>query len=132
MTDDQRALAAQVLRYAITGGVVTLLGVSAYWLFVRYVGVVPLVANIAAYVTSMAFGYVAHSRFSFRGHGTRDNVAARSSRFVLVSLVSFALNSLFVWVLTGPLHGADWWPIPAMIFVTPAVVFLLNRKWVFA
>lgn len=130
--DERRALLAQFLRYGVTGGFVTLLGVAVYWVCAKHAGVAPLLANVAAYLVAMAFGYVLHSRFSFRGHGDRDNPAGRTARFFLVSLVSFALNSLFVWVLTGPLGGPVWWPIPAMVFVTPVIVFVLNRKWVFA
>lgn len=129
---EQRALAVQFLRYVLTGGAVTVLGVGVYWMLVRYAALAPLLANVGAYLASMAVGYVAHSRFSFRGHGSRDGQAARTIRFVLVSLVSFGLNSFFVWLLTGPLDGPDWSPIPAMIFVTPPIVFALNRKWVFS
>lgn len=132
LSTEQQVLLLQVLRYAITGGAVTLLGVGVYWVLVRYVAVTPLLANVGAYLASMAVGYFAHSRFSFRGHGDRDAPVARTIRFVLVSLVSFGLNTLFVWLLTGVLAGADWWPIPAMIFVTPVAVFMLNRKWVFS
>ena len=59
-------------------------------------------------------------------------MAKRTSRFFLVSLVSFGLNSLFVWILTGPLlDGPEWWPVVPMLFVTPFVTFALNRRWVF-
>lgn len=129
---EQRALLVQFARYVLTGGAVTVLGVGVYWALVRYAGLLPLLANVGAYLASMAVGYVAHSRFSFRGHGNRDGAAGRTMRFFVVSLVSFGLNSFFVWILTGPLDGPDWSPIPAMIFVTPPIVFALNRKWVFS
>ena len=128
---EQQPVLVQFVRYALTGGAVTVLGVGVYWVLVRYADFAPLLANVGAYLASMAVGYTAHSRFSFRGHGSRDGAAARTVRFFIVSLVSFGLNSFFVWLLTGPLGGPNWSPIPAMIFVTPPVVFMLNRKWVF-
>jgi hypothetical protein len=36
-----------------------------------------------------------------------------------------------VWLFTGPLELSPAWPILPMLFVTPAVTFLLNRQWVF-
>lgn len=131
LSPERRALAGQIMRYAVTGAAVTAIGISVYLAGAYPLGLAPLLANLLAYVVSMLIGYVAHSRYSFRGHGSRDNPAATSGRFFLVSGVSFALNSLWVWLMTGALHLADWTPTPLMVVVTPAVVFVLNRRWVF-
>ena len=125
-------LFGQLFRYALTGGFVTALGIGAYLVAATLFDVPPLLANVLAYAICVAVGYVIHSRWSFKGHGRRDNIARTTSRFFIVSLISFALNSLFVWILTGPMHGPDWWPTIPMLFVTPLVTFGLNRKWVFA
>jgi putative flippase GtrA len=121
----------QLIRFGLVGGFVTALGAGVY-LAAALSGVAPLVANVLAYVTAMATGYVLHSRVSFRGHGSRDNPAQRTLRFVTVSLISFALNSLFVWTMTDPLDLPVWTPVVPMLFVTPLVTFTLNRRWVFA
>jgi putative flippase GtrA len=97
-----------------------------------FLGVAPLVANVIGYLVAAGIGYLLHSRISFRGHGSRDNPAQRTGRFLIVSLISLGLNSLFVWWLTGPMHGPTWWPVVPMLFVTPLVTFALNRQWVFA
>lgn len=120
----------QVVRYTITGGLVTALGAVIYWVLAVFAGVAPLAANLLAYLVMVATGYVMHSRWSFRGHGDRRNPRT-TLRFFLVSLVSLAFNSLFVWLLTGLLAGPEWWPVLTMLFVTPVIVFALNRQWVF-
>ena len=125
------ALLGQLIRFGLVGGFVTILGVAAYWVPATFYGVPPLLANLLGYAVAMVFGYVLHSKVSFRGHGGRDRPAQRSFRFVVVSLVSLGLNSLFVGVLTGPLDGPTWWPVIPMLFVTPLVTFSLNRQWVF-
>jgi putative flippase GtrA len=122
----------QLIRFGLVGGFVTALGAGAYWVPATFLGVPPLVANVLGYVVAAGIGYLLHSRISFRGHGSRDNPVQRTGRFVIVSLISLALNSLFVWALTGPLHGPTWWPVVPMLFVTPLVTFGLNRQWVFA
>ena len=121
----------QLLRFLVAGGLVTGLAIAVYWVLATPLGVAPLLANLAGYVAAVLSGYVLHSRWSFRDHGDRDDPAARGVRFATVSLISLALNSLWVWVLTGPLGGPTWWPILPMLAVTPIVTFLLNRKWVF-
>ncbi len=125
------ALLGQFIRFGLVGGFVTALGVAAYYVPATYFGVAPLLANLLGYLVAMAFGYVLHSKVSFRGHGSRDNVVQRTGRFFIVSLISLGLNSLWVWTLVEMLHGPTWWPVLPMLFVTPVVTFLLNRHWVF-
>ena len=131
----------QLVRFGIAGGLATAIYTIVYWPVATYGHRIlsvgsgaewPLVGNVLGYLAAMVSGYHLHSRWSFRGHGSRENAAATSSRFFAVSLVSFALNTAFVWVLTGPLlHGATWWPLVPILFVTPLVTFALNRLWVF-
>ncbi|WP_293881909.1 GtrA family protein [Sphingomonas sp.] len=132
LDDKQRALLAQILRYAVTGGIVTLLGVATYALFVRVVAVPPLVANVAAYLVSMALGYFLHGRFSFRDQATAGGSVRVGGKFFVTSGISFALNSFFVWLFTSVLHWDRLTPIAAMVFITPAICFVIYRKWVFA
>ncbi|HEX5184930.1 MAG TPA: GtrA family protein [Allosphingosinicella sp.] len=125
-------LLVQLIRFGLVGGFVTALGAAAYWVPATFLGVPPLVANVIGYIVAAGIGYVLHSKVSFRGHGSRDNPVRRTGRFLIVSLISLGLNSLFVWALTGPLHGPTWWPVVPMLFATPLVTFALNRHWVFA
>ena len=124
-------LFGQVVRYTITGGLVTALAAAFYWVLATFLAVAPLLANFVAYLVAVASGYVMHSRWSFKGHGRRDDITRTTGRFFIVSLVSLGLNSLWVWLLTGLLAGPTWWPVIPMLTVTPAVTFLLNRHWVF-
>jgi putative flippase GtrA len=126
-----RQLAGQIVRFALVGGILSVVTTLSYLIPATWLGVPPLLANLFAYCLAAVAGYVLHSRISFRGHGGRDGMALRSGRFVAVSLVSLALNSLFVWILTGPLGGPPWWPVLPMLFVTPVATFALNRRWVF-
>ncbi len=72
-----------------------------------------------------------HGRFTFRGHGRRDRPAAQATRFIAVSLLSLGLNAFWVWLCVQVLGWPLWTPIPLMGMVTPALVFALNRQWVF-
>ena len=140
-TAERRAIFWQMMRFVLTGGAATVCYAIVYWPIARFApgwwplgdrSAWPLIASFAGYVAGVVSGYVLHSSFSFRGHGRRDNLARTGGRFFVVSLVSLAMNSFFVWLCTGPLHGAEWWPLIPIIFVTPLVTFSLNRLWVFA
>lgn len=121
---------AQIVRFAITGAFVTALGVGVYAFVVMVLDWHPQVGNILAYVTAMATGYVMHSSWSFRDHGSERTHATRV-KFVLVSLISYALNAFWVWLLYTHFGLGRLAPIVPMLFVTPLVTFFLNRQWVF-
>lgn len=129
---DRVEILVQLIRYVFTGGFVTLIHLSVYWTAAQPLRVAPLLANIVAQSVSTTLGYYVHSRWTFRGHGRRDNLARTGGRFIAVTAIGFGLNSLWVWLFTGFLHGAVWWPMPAMAIATPLLVFWLNRLWVFA
>lgn len=131
---ERRALAGQILRYAVVGLGVTLVQAAVYWLLAARAGVHSQLANLAGYGVAVLLGYGLHGRFTFVDDARAGGVAAhatRGARFVAVSLVSLALNALWVWLCVSWRHWPEWTPIPAMIFVTPGVVFVLNRFWVF-
>ncbi|MGE0180339.1 MAG: GtrA family protein [Sphingomonas sp.] len=126
-------LLAQLIRFGMVGGFVTGLYALVYSPLAKYEITTPQIANLAGYLVAMVTGYVLHSRWSFRGHGSRDNTARTTGRFFIVSLVSLGLNALFVFILTDgrALDGPWWWPLIPILFVTPLVTFSLNRQWVF-
>ena len=125
------ALRGQILRYIVTGAGVTALQAAIYWLLAGPVALHEQLANFIGYLAAVVSGYVLHGRFSFRGHGRRDRPLERAVRFVLVSLLSLALNAFWVWLCVRWAGWPVWSPIPLMGGVTPAFVFLLNRHWVF-
>ena len=126
---ERRAVLAQLFRFVLSGGFVTALGVGIYAIVALGLRWHPQVGNLLAYLVAMGTGYVLHSKWSFKGHGSRTQTTG--IKFITVSLISLALNSFWVWLLTEPLKLDPEWPMVPMVFVTPAVTFLLNRQWVF-
>lgn len=131
LSPDQRALVWQIVRYGVTGLFVTACQAAIYWTLAALAGLHPQIANLIGYGAAVVIGYAAHSAFTFRGHGAEGGSVTRGAKFVAVSLVSYALNALWVYLCVTHMRWPEWSPIPAMIFITPAIVFGLNRQWVF-
>ena len=133
-TDAKRAehiaLIGQLFRYALTGGLASIVNIGVYWILAAR-GMDPNAAWTIGFISAVIVGYIIHSRWSFRGHGRRDNLARTGGRFVAVSLVSFAANQFWVWLLVRHFHLPLWAPYPPVLIITPLLVFTLNRKWVF-
>ena len=120
----------QLVRFAIVGFSLAVLYSAIYWYLATYV-MAPVLAVVIAFLVSVSIGFVLHSRWSFRGHGRREDNRLKI-KFLLVQASGFLLNEVFTWVLTGPLvHGPTWWPLIPAIFVTPLATFALNRQLVF-
>ena len=121
---------AQLARFVVSGALVTALGVGVYAFVAIGLRWNPQLGNFLAYAVAVATGYVMHSRWSFRDHGG-ERTKGTQLRFVVVSVISYALNSFWVWLLFTHLELGRAAPIVPMLFVTPAVTFVLNRQWVF-
>lgn len=129
---EQRTLAMQVARYALAGLGITLAFSGSYWAVTELGGVDPNMSLAIVFIVFTAISYFAHGAFSFRNHGGRDRMPVRATRFLVVNLIGFGLNQLFVWLLVKHLGGPTWWPIIPFVLVTPWVTFALHRKWVFS
>ena len=130
LSPERRAVVAQLVRFVISGAFVTALGVIVYAVVALLLRWHPQLGNFLAYVVAVATGYVMHSSWSFKGHGGERNHATKL-RFAAVSIISYALNSFWVWLLFTRLNLGRAAPIAPMLFITPGVTFFLNRQWVF-
>ena len=129
---DERGTIAQMARYAIAGGAITVLVAGSYWALAEFGGVDPMVSLAIVFVFFSIVSYVVHGVFSFRGHGARDRHHVRGMRFMIVNIIGFLVNQFFVWLLVKQMGGPTWWPLVPAVLVTPFATYLLNRLWVFA
>jgi putative flippase GtrA len=132
LPEEHRVLLAQMIRFGLTGGLLTVLVAGGYWLVATLLHVEPMLSLTLNYLAITSLGYFLHSRWSFKDHGSRDRPAARAIRFFTVNTTGFLLNQVFVWVLVKQMGGPTWWPVIPILFFTPLVTFALNRRWVFS
>lgn len=120
----------QLLRYAVAGFAVTQFAACVYVALAALLHVEPLVANCFGTACGLGAGYWTHSRWSFAS-GAGNGEMFQVTRFLLVSLIAFLVNSAWVWILVSTLRLPAVAPVPIMLFVTPWLSFVLNRHWVF-
>lgn len=119
----------QLVRYAINGGLVTILYDIVFTVIERTTAWSLQIANLCGYLVAVVTGYVLHSRATFKGHGERT--IGTQVRFVLASLVSYALNAFWTWLFGQHWHLHPEAPLIPITFATPVLLFALNRYWVF-
>ena len=122
----------QVIRFGISGVGLTVFVAVGYWAIAEFADVDPNVALLIAFAFAVVLGYFVHSRWSFKGHGSREKPHLRTIRFFITTGLGFLSNQFFVWFFVKHLAGPTWWAIPPIVLVTPILTFTLNRRWVFA
>ena len=132
MIEKHGEIFGQLVRFGLTGGLLTLLVAGGYWMVADLLHVEPMLSLTLNFIVFTGLGYLLHSRFSFRGHGSRDNAPARTARFFTVNVIGFLTNQFFVWSLVKQMGGPTWWAVVPIVLVTPLLTFALNRRWVFA
>ena len=131
LSPERRTILGQLVRFGLVGGFVTGLYAVVYSPLAKFHVVSPQIANFCGYIAAMLTGYVLHSRWSFRGHGSRDSSGKQHLKFLVVQGFGLALNALFTWIVTGLLHQQPWVALIPVVTITPIATFALNRQWVF-
>jgi putative flippase GtrA len=116
-------------RYAIIGLYLMAAYAAVYWTLAALAGVNPLVANTLAFVLTVASGYALHSRWTFKGHGSREGFA--STKYLAVSFAGYALNSFWVWLIVDRWGASVTASLLPIALVTPLLSFWANRIWTF-
>ena len=132
LDDERRAVAAQMLRYAVAGGLITLAVAASYWAIAEYLGVDPMISLTIVFLVFSGISYLVHGVFTFKDHGERDRHHVRGSRFLAINILGFVVNQGFVWYLVKYLDGPTWWPTIPMVLFTPLLTFALHRRFVYA
>lgn len=119
---------SQFRRFAVVGLLSNLLLYGAY-LGLTGLGVEPKIAMTALYATGVLATYAVNNLWSF---GRARLSAASFTRYLGAQGLGFAFNLGLLWVMVDFLH----WPHQAVqalaIVLVAALLFGLNRYWVFA
>lgn len=124
----------QIIRFGIAGGLSTLIYSAVYlpltfWVWTdRAHAVYAVPPSFAVAVTA---GYFLHSRWSFKGHGSRESGPGQKIKFVAVQGSGVVLNGFITWLGTAVLGFPAWAPLLPAVGIVTIFTFILNRYLVF-
>ena len=126
-----RLLLTSFLKFSGVGLFITFCSAAGYWLLATPAKIDPNLSLVVVFVIFTIVGHRLHGALSFSDKTGGRLPRATMVRFSIVNLVGFAMNQSFIMFLVKVLGYHNWVPIVPMIFVTPIVIFVLNRYWVF-
>ncbi len=121
---------AELLRFSVTGGLSSLVHFTVVVLLVEFGQLLPLTANVIAFLTAFSVSYFGHRHFTF-ARADKSFSTASLPRFFTIATMSFVMNeSLFYYLL----HGLNMYYPVALIIVLATVsafTFTLSKFWAF-
>lgn len=121
-------LITQLFRFGIVGSLATLLNSVVFVTLVNSLKFQPLLGNLLAFLAAFCISYFGHSWWTFKNNRHSNE---KLIKFLMTSLVGLGINSVFVCILMHRLHQSAYVATLPMIFVTPLLIFFINRSWVF-
>lgn len=123
-----RSKKAEVLRFAMVGGLCTVLQYGLYVVFVHAVKVPPVVSTIISYAISFVANFFLSSFFTFKS----DPNAKKGLAFTLSHLINMGMQTGLVAIFKG-IVGPTLALLPALAICVPLnffmVRFAFKGKW---
>ncbi len=118
----------QIFKFGVVGGLATLMNSVMFLVFVNSFKIAPLFGNFLAFLCSFSISYFGHARWTF---DNQKHSKEKLIKFLIVSLMGLMVNSLFVWIVIHLLHQSAIVVTIPMMFITPLVIFYINKLWIF-
>jgi putative flippase GtrA len=126
----KKILSAELACFIIVGSCAAGVHFCLVLLQVQCFAVVPLLANILAFLVSFLVSYCGHRFWTFAD--TTLQHAQSLPRFFLVASSSFALNEAMYFLLLRYTALPYWLSLGIVLMVVAAITFTGGRVWAFA
>lgn len=123
-----RGLAGQLFRFGVTGGLATLTHILIYASLYPYLLIAAWHANVAAFLVAVGVSYYGNSHWVFPGN---SGDTSQVLKFSVSAIIGLLLNTFFAWYVVDYLHNSQYLSMLLMVGVTPLVVFVINKYFVF-
>ncbi|MGH8505805.1 MAG: GtrA family protein [Stenotrophobium sp.] len=125
-----RTLRGQILRFGIVGLVATTIHATVYSILCARYSMDALLATACAFSCAFGISFFGHRYWTFAHNGS--GFSASLLRFLCTSLLGLCSNAYIAWQLVDRMHLPASTALIGVVFLTPLLVFVLARFWVFA
>ena len=113
----------EILRYLIVGGLTTVISIATYYICTRYIHIEEMLANMIAWIVSVAFAFVANKLFVFENKSRELSTTLKEAfSFVSGRLFSLLIDTIIMYAGIRLLHINDM----VVQLIKQIVVVILN------
>lgn len=117
----------QILRFATVGLFATAVH-SLLFAGLVGAGLSGIIANLLSFSVAWCVSFFGHAKFTFEVGKVRLD---QSRRFIATSVIGLICNTIIAYVIVDHLMWNPWIAVALMVLVTPIMVFVLLKTWVF-
>ena len=119
---------SKLLRYALIGGIATLVHAVILWVFVTFVDLRPSLATILGFLAAFSVSYFGHYYFTFQ---STESHRRALPRFLAIALSGAVLNWLIFVVVYDGLRMDYWIAFLIAVIVVPIFVYAMSGRLAF-
>ena len=123
----------QLVRYALTGLLITAIHLALYELFHMYLNQTSLISNLLADFFSVPLSYLGHFHFTFKDQTTslESKSTKLQGKFVITAIFTILVNSFWAWFYVDNLEWHRFYYMGSTVFITPLMSFIMMKFLVF-
>ena len=120
----------RLMKFASVGVIATLVHSLLYIFFLNFIGLHDQLSNFSGFLFAFLVSYYGQRHWTFYDKEIESEIQT-TLKFFVSSLSSLGLNAFWVYLTVDVLLQPPEHAVLGMMFITPAIIFLLLKFWVF-
>lgn len=119
----------QLLQFVLVGGSAAATHLAVVGLLVSLGGMLPLWANVLAFLVAFVVSYNGHALLTFSAAQARGWPVV--AKFFAVACLSFVANEVLYYIALNWLHWHYFWSLAAVLVLVAIGTFVMSKFWAF-
>ena len=119
----------QLLQFVLVGGSAAATHLAVVGLLVSLGGMLPLWANVLAFLVAFVVSYNGHALLTFSAAQARGWPVV--AKFFAVACLSFVANEALYYIALNWLHWHYFWSLAAVLVLVAIGTFVMSKFWAF-
>ena len=122
-------LLKQLLKFILVGSLAAATHMSVLYAIVTEYNIIPLIANLMAFLVAFNVSFFGHHYWTFSGMGSKPHFSVM--RFFVVATSMMGLNEGLFYVFYQVFQIYYLFAIFLVLIIIPPLTFVLSRQWAF-
>ncbi|MDX5585377.1 MAG: GtrA family protein [Aureibaculum sp.] len=121
---------SEIIKFAGVGILATLTHSSVYLAYLKFFDSSPQLGNLLGFFVAVIVSYTGQRYWTFSQKNVKNELASKI-KFVISSITSLVLNAFWVYLTVNWFVLPPEYSVVGILFLTPIIIFILLKYWVF-